>query len=136
MIERNLYFKAKLEYEIDSADLMTAIKNGDNVIIIDARSKEAYSKEHIIGSINIPHREMNSLSTKDLDRDALIVTYCDGIGCNASTKGAYKMSELDFNVKELIGGIDWWKRDGYKTDGISSCEINANSEADTQCGCL
>lgn len=136
MMERTLYFKTKLEYEIDSADLMDAIKNGDNIIIIDARSKEIYSKEHIIGAINIPHREMDSLSTKDLDKNALIVTYCDGIGCNASTKGAYNMSKLNFNVKELIGGIDWWKRDGYKTEKISACEFDTTSETDTQCGCL
>jgi len=27
------------------------------------------------------------------------------------------MAELGFRVKELIGGLDWWKRDGYSTEG-------------------
>jgi rhodanese-related sulfurtransferase len=40
------------------------------------------------------------------------VTYCDGIGCNASTKAAVKLSRLGYRVKEMIGGIDWWRRDG------------------------
>ena len=31
-------------------------------------------------------------------------------------KGALKLAELGFRVKELIGGIDWWKRDGYATE--------------------
>jgi rhodanese-related sulfurtransferase len=46
-----------------------------------------------------------------------IVCYCDGIGCNASTKGALNMTKLGFKVKELIGGIEWWKFDGYATEG-------------------
>jgi hypothetical protein len=38
-----------------------------------------------------------------------------GIGCNGSTKGALKMTELGFRTKELIGGLDWWKRDDHPT---------------------
>ena len=86
------------------------------VVVIDARSEAAYAQEHIPGAINFPHRRMNADSTRDLDRGMLYVTYCDGIGCNASTKGAFKLAELGFRVKELIGGIEWWKRDGYATE--------------------
>ena len=42
---------------------------------------------------------------------------CDGIGCNASTKRALKMTKLGFKVKELKGKIEWWKFDGYATNG-------------------
>jgi rhodanese-related sulfurtransferase len=50
---------------------------------------------------------MNKESTAArLNFDALYVTYCDGIGCNASTKGALKLAELGYKVKELMGGID------------------------------
>jgi len=61
----------------------------------------------------------------------LIVTYCDGIGCNASTKGALDMAKLGFNVKELIGGLDWWKRDGHPTAGKS----RALPAVQPSCGC-
>ena len=60
---------------------------------------------------------MNAESTEKLRRDCLYVTYCDGIGCNASTKSALKLARLGFRVKEMIGGLDWWKRDGYATEG-------------------
>jgi rhodanese-related sulfurtransferase len=79
-------------------------------------------------AVNIPHRKMDKETTKHLDKTALIVTYCDGIGCNASTKGALNMAKLGFRVKELIGGLDWWKRDGHKTE----CAAGAKSDA---CGC-
>jgi rhodanese-related sulfurtransferase len=111
------HYAAKLAYEIDAADLKYAIETGKPVIIVDARSADAYAEEHIPGAINLPHRTLNEHSSAALDRDALYVSYCDGIGCNASTKGALKLAQLGFTVKELIGGLDWWKRDGYATAG-------------------
>ena len=109
------HYSDKLAYETDSWDLKVALEAGENIVVIDARSAEAYRKEHIAGAINIPHRTMRQETTKHLDRSALIVTYCDGIGCNASTKGALNMAKLGFRVKELMGGLDWWRRDGHKT---------------------
>jgi rhodanese-related sulfurtransferase len=111
-----LHFRDKLEFETDAWDLNEMLRNGEKVVVIDARSEDAFAREHIPGAVNLPHRKMNLESTSHLDRAALYVTYCDGIGCNGSTKGAYKMAELGFVVKELIGGIEWWKRDGYATE--------------------
>ena len=91
---------------MDSWDLFEALKNGEKVIALDARSKESFEREHIPGAINIPHRTMSSESTAHLEKDFLYISYCDGIGCNASTKGALNMVKLGFRVKELIGGLD------------------------------
>ena len=107
------------------------VPNNEDIIIIDTRSPQAYEAEHIPGSINIPHRQMSQQSTAHLKKSAPIVTYCDGIGCNASTKGALAMTKLGFKVKELMGGLDWWKRDGHPTS--SSVELTHNSSA--SCGC-
>ena len=110
------HYRDKLRYETDSWDLNEAIQNGERVVVIDARSPEAFAEGHIPGAINFPHRTMNEDSTANLDREALYVTYCDGIGCNASTKSALNMARLGFRVKELMGGLDWWQRDGYPTE--------------------
>ena len=110
------HYEDKLKYETDSWDLNEAIQNDESVVVIDARSPEAFAEGHIPGAISFPHRTMNPDSTADLDRDVLYVTYCDGIGCNASTKGALNMARLGFRVKELMGGLDWWKRDGYSIE--------------------
>jgi rhodanese-related sulfurtransferase len=109
------HYSDKLEFETDSWDLNDALSRGDKIVVIDARSPQSYAQEHIVGAISLPHRTMTAQSTQALDRAALYVVYCDGIGCNASTKGALNMAKLGFRVKELIGGLDWWKRDGYKT---------------------
>lgn len=67
---------------------------------------------------------MRAETTSRLDKHSLVVTYCDGIGCNASTKGAVNMLQLGFRVKELIGGLDWWKRDGHKTHGTVAADLS------------
>jgi len=131
MQEQLQHYLDKLAYEIDSSDLRTALMAADNIIVIDARSTEVYAIEHIPGAISLPHRTMSEGTTAHLDRDALIVTYCDGIGCNASTKGALNMTRLGFKVKELMGGIDWWKRDAYPTSGTQGTQGNK----EILCGC-
>ncbi|MEW5787071.1 MAG: rhodanese-like domain-containing protein [Pseudomonadota bacterium] len=120
------HYADKLAYEIDAWDLKVAREQGENVIVIDARSPEAYAAGHIPGALSLPHRAMDAASTAGLDRQALIVTYCDGIGCNASTKGALNMARLGFRVKELMGGLDWWRRDGHPLEG---------GTPGTDCGC-
>jgi rhodanese-related sulfurtransferase len=111
------HYGDKLEFETDSWDLRAALDKGEKIIVVDARSAQSFQEERIPGAISIPHRTMSEESTRHLDRTALYVVYCDGIGCNASTKGALNMTRLGFRVKELMGGLDWWKRDGHKTEG-------------------
>jgi rhodanese-related sulfurtransferase len=41
------------------------------------------------------------------------------------------MSKLGFKVKELMGGIEWWKFDGYATEGSNS----SPSGKKIQCAC-
>jgi rhodanese-related sulfurtransferase len=110
------HFRNKLAFEMDAWDLNALLREGANVVVIDARSDGAFAQEHIPHALHLWHRNMNQESTRELDRAALYITYCDGIGCNASTKGALKLAELGFEVKELIGGIEWWKREGYPTE--------------------
>ena len=124
------FYEDKLAFETDSWDVFEAISKGTDTIVIDARSKEAYDFEHIPNAINIPHRTMTQENTSTLDKSKTYVTYCDGIGCNASTKGALNMTKLGFKTKELLGGLDWWKRDGYETSGK-----NAKARTSISCGC-
>lgn len=129
MDEQLSHYANKLAFETDAWDLKVALQSGEKILVVDARSPEAYQQEHIPGAVNIPHRNMTVETTRHLDRTALVVTYCDGIGCNASTKGAMNMTKLGFRVKELIGGLDWWKRDGHPTAG----RVGGNPTA--ACGC-
>ena len=105
------HFSGKLAHETDPFDLHDKLQGNEKIVVIDARSREAYDEEHIPGAVSFPHREMTDESTSGFSKNDLYVTYCDGIGCNASTKGALNMSKLGFKVKEMIGGsamvIQW-----------------------------
>ncbi len=124
------YYHSKLAYEMDSADLFDGIEAGQELVVVDGRSQPAFNAEHIPGSMNYPHREIGPESIEGLDKKKTYVCYCDGIGCNASTKTALKLLTQGFEVKELIGGLDWWKRDGYATSGAQG-----QSGKEMKCGC-
>ena len=124
------HYKSKLAFETDAWDLYEALSRHDPVVVVDGRSAEAYAREHIPGSVNLPHREISAETTARLDKSRLYVCYCDGIGCNASTKTALKLLTLGFQVRELLGGLDWWKRDGYATEGEHS-QVGTG----VSCGC-
>ena len=129
-IEQMNFYQRKLAYEMDSADVYEAQEEGEPIVVVDGRSADAYAHEHIPGSISLPHRNISFNSTESLDKSKLYVCYCDGIGCNASTKTALKLLTLGFQVRELIGGLDWWKRDGYATHGD-----NSQAQTGVKCAC-
>jgi rhodanese-related sulfurtransferase len=131
MNPQELHYRQKLDYEIDAWDLNVALDAAERVVVVDARSPEAFAAEHIPGAINLPHRTMTAETLADLSRDVLYVSYCDGIGCNASTKGALHLTRLGFRVKELMGGLDWWKRDGHATEGEQAAACGLGGD----CGC-
>ena len=129
-IDQLAYYQSKLAYETDSADLYEAIENGEAVVVVDGRAASAYDHEHIPDAISLPHREISADTTASLDKSKTYVCYCDGIGCNASTKTALKLLQRGFQVRELIGGLDWWKRDGYPTH-LSEAGVAVG----IRCGC-
>ena len=126
-MEQIAFYQAKLAYEIDSWDVAEQLRAGLPLLLVDGRSAAAHAAETLPGAISLPHREISAQTTAHLPRDRLLVAFCDGIGCNASTKTALKLAQLGFQVRELQGGLDWWKRDGHAT--------TAQSATDLACGC-
>jgi rhodanese-related sulfurtransferase len=58
----------------------------------------------------------NSAETATIPKNKILVTYCDGIHCNASTKAAMRLAALGFRVKEMVDGMQGWKREGYPVE--------------------
>jgi len=126
------FYQEKLAYEIDSADLKDALDSGQDIVVVDGRSSDSYALEHIPGALSVPHRSISQESLAGLSKAPLYVAYCDGIGCSASTKTAIKLASAGFRVKELIGGLDWWKRDGHPTEGRAAL---CGAPTHVDCGC-
>jgi len=127
-------FAAKLRCECDPYDVYTDLLNEiAGVIVVDTRSRDLYVAAHVPGAISLPYRLIDETTTAQFPKDALIVTYCDGVGCNASTKGALRFARLGFEVKEMLGGIDWWIRDGHAV--ASGVERGSITQSAIVCGC-
>ena len=133
MDDQARYYESKLQYEIDPWDLNEALERGDKILLVDTRTPEAYGRSHIPGAVNIPHRTMSTTTTAHLDKGALIVTYCDGIRCNGSTKGALNMVQLGFRVKELIGGLDCWRTTAIRLMDWNLCNLLARAAVHSRC---
>jgi len=111
------HFGDKLSFETDPADVALDREKGrTDFVLIDARSSSDFAHERLPGAVSMPVRAITDRATAGLARDVTYVTYCWGPGCNGSTKAALRLAELGFRVKELIGGIEYWKSEGYPTE--------------------
>ena len=114
------HFLAKLAFETDPADVHLDLeRRHPGIVVIDTRSPDAYARCHIPGAMNLPTRTISPETTASLPRDKVIVTYCWGPGCNGSTRAAAKLAGLGFRVKEMIGGIGYWRKEGLPVEGSS-----------------
>ena len=86
---------------------------------MDVRSAEDYADAHIPGAVNIPHAQIiQKCIEAAYPPDTLFIVYCWGPGCNGSTRAALRLSQLGYVVKELIGGIEYWRKEGYAVDPL------------------
>src|SRR6478752_6031597 len=110
------YFSAKLAHETDASDVYAAQKDGDPFVLVDVRGDEAWAQGRIQGAIHMPYRQIAERAPRELDPSVPVVVYCWSPGCNAGTKGALEFAKLGFSVREMIGGYEYWVREGQPTE--------------------
>jgi len=121
MIDRADYFAAKLAYETDASDLYARQKAGEAVVVIDVRSDEAWAQGRVAGAVHMHYSEIASRAAQEVPEGSDVVVYCWSPGCNAGAKGALEFAKLGYDVREMIGGFEYWVREGYPVedhDGI------------------
>lgn len=112
------HFTSKLAYETDVADVMTDWNKGNPpFVLLDVRDEQTHLECHIPGSVHVPGRRINEQTTADWDKTITIITYCWGPACNGATKAAAKLASLGFSVKEMLGGIEYWRKEGGQVEG-------------------
>jgi len=116
--EAQRHFLAKLAVETDASDVMLDLQRGQNgFLLIDARSAQDFEECHIPGAVNLPYRKISAESTAQFSKELPMVTYCWSPACNSATKAAARLSALGFQVKEMLGGIEYWRREGGRVVG-------------------
>ena len=110
------YFSAKLALETDSSDVYAAQKVGEQFVLVDVRGDEAWAQGRIRGAIHMPYREIAERAPREIDAATPVVVYCWSPGCNAGAKGALEFAKLGYSVKEMIGGYEYWVREGQPAE--------------------
>lgn len=110
------YYEARLAHETDPSDVYAAQKTGENVILVDVRGDEAWAQGRITGAIHMPYREIAARAPQEIPAGSPVVVYCWSPGCNAGVKGALEFARLGYPVKEMIGGYEYWLREGQPTE--------------------
>jgi rhodanese-related sulfurtransferase len=122
--DAHAHFARRLAFETDCSDVHHDLAQGEpGIVVLDARSADDYAAGHVPGARSFPHVTMDAQSVTVLPRDALIVTYCWGPHCNGATQAAAKLAALGFRVKEMLGGYDYWCREGYAIEQSAPASV-------------
>lgn len=116
------HFAAKLSVETDPADVTADLQRGTaGFRLLDVRSAAQYEQCHVAGALNLPARSITAESVRaaGLSPGDVMIVYCWGPGCNGATKAALRLSALGYRVKEMIGGIEYWRREGHPVEGTA-----------------
>lgn len=108
------HFAAKLRFETDPSDVAAAFAAGDDFVLVDSRGHASWHQGRIAGAIHLPHAEIPTRAADLIPISTPVVVYCWGPGCNGSTRAALQFSKLGYSVKEMIGGFEYWAREGLE----------------------
>jgi rhodanese-related sulfurtransferase len=108
-------------------------------VLLDSRSAQAWAQGHVPGAVRLPGREIAVRAPAELDRSVPVVTYCWGPGCNGATRAALALAHLGFRVREMIGGFEYWAREGLPVERDGAVHRTAvdplTAPAGVTCGC-
>jgi rhodanese-related sulfurtransferase len=131
---RVAFFADRLACQTDVSDVQAALTSGEpGFVLIDTRGKAAWAEGHIPGAHHLPTAEIPDRAPVELDRAVPVVVYCWGPGCNGSTKAALALARLGFSVREMIGGIEYWIREGFDTVTGRAPSAATGTKASCEC---
>jgi rhodanese-related sulfurtransferase len=115
--EAAAYFSAKEGFETDVADVAFDLREGiSGFTLVDVRDTLSYEAAHLPGAVSLPSGRLNS-NTPVLPREEVLVLYCWGPACNGASKAAARLAGQGYQVKEMLGGIEYWRKEGGPLEG-------------------
>lgn len=119
------FVDAKLAYEVDAVAAAEAQADG-TAVIVDTRRQASWDQGHIAGALHLPKTALDD-GLASLPSDRTLIVYGWGPGCNGATHTARSLLSEGFTVRELIGGYEYWVRNGFAVEGGDGVE---NGEPD------
>jgi rhodanese-related sulfurtransferase len=111
------WFAARLAFHTDVADVHASLAGGSpGFVLVDSRGAAAWVQGRIPGAVHLPTAELPARARSLLDPAVPVVTYCWGPGCDGATRAALALATLGYRVKEMLGGLEYWIREGFAVD--------------------
>ena len=117
------HFRARLGFETDVSDVAGALETGDpGFVLVDTRSEAAWAAGRIPGAMHLPGRRIADEARGRIPAGTPVVVYCWGPGCNGATRAALAFAMLGHPVKEMLGGFEYWAREGFAVERDAGTE--------------
>ena len=114
------HFAGRLAHETDVSDVQAALaaalaerRDEPGFVLVDSRSRQAWDQGRIPGAIHLPTTRIAGHAAGLVPAGATVVTYCWGPGCNGATRAALEFARLGYQVREMLGGFEYWVREGF-----------------------
>jgi rhodanese-related sulfurtransferase len=137
--EAAAHFAARLRFETDVSDVHADLEAAvDGLVVVDTRSTAAWRQGHLPGAVHLPTDEIPARAALVVPAGSTVVTYCWGPGCNGATRAALAFARLGHPVKEMIGGYEYWVREGFPVqtpDGPRRLPVDDLTAVGVSCGC-
>ncbi|GGI48718.1 hypothetical protein GCM10010932_34060 [Agromyces flavus] len=111
------HFRARLDFETDVSDVAAALAASEpGFVLVDTRSEAAWLAGRIPGAVHLPGRRIADEAEARFPAGTRVVVYCWGPGCNGATRAALAFATLGYPVKEMLGGFEYWAREGFEVE--------------------
>jgi rhodanese-related sulfurtransferase len=111
------HFRARLAFETDASDVAAALESGDpGFALVDSRGDAAWAQGRLPGAVHVPTVTIADAAPRLLAPGTPVVVYCWGPGCNGATKAALAFATLGHPVREMLGGFEYWAREGLPVE--------------------
>jgi rhodanese-related sulfurtransferase len=97
---------------LDAFELINQYDSNTKLVILDVRSYQEFSDEHIENAENLDYNSQEfKIKVNDLDKNKKYLVYCHS-GMRSS-RAVKEMEKLGFtDIKNISGGISKWKGNG------------------------
>ncbi|MEU7279023.1 rhodanese-like domain-containing protein [Streptomyces sp. NPDC045431] len=120
------HFHRRFTFEADASDVHADIESGAaSFVLVDTRGPEAWAQGRIPGAVHLPTDDIADRAAELVPPGSVVVTYCWGPGCNGATRAAHAFATAGYRVKEMLGGFEYWSREGFPVEDAQGVRRSA-----------
>lgn len=120
LVEAYLGSREGLE-PISGDELLTRLRSGEQLVVMDVRPVEEYQAAHLPGAISIPLAELEQ-RLRELPREREIVAYCRGPYCAFAPEAVRTLREHGYAARHLRDGFPEWASAGNAVEAAASTQ--------------